>query len=93
MNISIHCRNICKLFVRALETGSLFLPCFAASANQFYIYRQCTYIVFILQCLKVKNNCQTAWKRAETIVVLIIFNGDTRVPGVKGKSQWMFYSS
>jgi len=79
MNISIHCRNICKLFVRALETGSLFLP----------MYLYCVYLAMS----KSQNNCQAAWKRAETIVVLIIFNSDTRVPGVKGKSQWMFYPS
>ena len=32
-----------------------FLVCFAANANKFYIYRQCTYIVFIMQCQKVQN--------------------------------------
>jgi len=29
---------------------SEFLACLAASTNTFNIYRQCTYIVFILQC-------------------------------------------
>jgi hypothetical protein len=47
-----------NLFVRALETGRksilcwAFLPCFEASANELYIFRQCTYIVFIMQCKK-----------------------------------------
>ena len=36
-------------------SGEFFLACFAASVNQFYIYRQCTYIVFILQCQNVKK--------------------------------------
>ena len=65
------------LFVRALETGTqtniwrAFLYRFAASANQFDIYRQCTYIVLILYCQKVQqlSYCR---KRAETIVVLIV---------------------
>ena len=41
--------------VRALETGRktntrrTFLACFDVIANKFYIYWQCTYIVFILQ--------------------------------------------
>ena len=34
------------------------LSCFAASANEFYIFLQCTNIVFILQCPKTQNNCQ-----------------------------------
>jgi hypothetical protein len=48
--------SIYNLFVRALETGRIaslrraFQACFAASTNEFNIYRQCTYIVFILQC-------------------------------------------
>ena len=33
-----------------------FLACFAESANGFYIFRQCTYIVFIIQCQKAQNN-------------------------------------
>jgi hypothetical protein len=47
-----------NLFVRALETGRksilcwAFLPCFEARANELYIFRQCTYIVFIMQCKK-----------------------------------------
>ena len=48
------------------------LPCFAESAIEFYIFRQCTYIVFILPCTKPKQlaNCL---KRAETSVVLMFF--------------------
>jgi hypothetical protein len=62
--IYVHCRKIYNLFVRALETGrktiiwQAFLACFASSTNQFYIYRQCVYIVFILQYQNVQNNCQ-----------------------------------
>ena len=54
--IYVHCRKINYLFVRALETGRkyglwrTFLFCFAASANEFDILRECTSIVFILQC-------------------------------------------
>ena len=33
-----------------------FLACFAAIANTFYSYRQCTYNVFRLKCLKVHSN-------------------------------------
>ena len=40
---------------KQLEKTSL-LVCFAATANEFYDYRKCTYIVFILQCQKVQNN-------------------------------------
>ena len=65
--IYVHCRKIYNLFARALETdrrASLwraFLAYFAASANSFYIQRQCTYIVFILRYQKVQNNCQIFW--------------------------------
>jgi hypothetical protein len=31
------------------------------SANTFYVYQQYAYIVLILQCRKVKNNCQIVW--------------------------------
>ena len=47
------------LLLRALETG------IKASLQQ--------YIVFILQCPKVKNNCQILLKIAETIIALIVF--------------------
>jgi len=50
-----------------------FQSCFAASANEFYIFWQCTYIVFILQCQKPQNNCQIVYKGTETSVILIIF--------------------
>jgi hypothetical protein len=39
------------------------------------IYRQCMYIVFILQCQKDQNNCQIVWKEQKLRVVLIIFHG------------------
>ena len=67
--------EISILFVQALETGRkgrlwrVFLTHFATSENN------CTYIVFILQCQKVQNNCQILLKRTETGVVLIIFTG------------------
>ena len=45
----IHCRKIYNLFVRTLETGANF---------PFFIFTDNMYIVFILQCQTVKNNCQ-----------------------------------
>ena len=54
-----------------------FLVCFISCANIFCIYRQCTkctYIVFILQCQKAQATAKLS-DRADTIVVLIIFNG------------------
>jgi hypothetical protein len=54
--IYVHCQKTYNLFVRALEIGrkailwQAFLSCFPASANEFYIFEQCIYIVFILQC-------------------------------------------
>ena len=67
--------EIYNLFVRALETGKkrVFLSCFAASANEFDILRQCTYIVFILKCWKAQNNCQIV-QRVETSVALVVFD-------------------
>ena len=53
-----------KKNVRALETGRraslrrAFHACFAASTNELYILRQCTYFVFILQCQKSRKACQ-----------------------------------
>ena len=52
--IHVHCRKISSLFVRALESQkrevrSSDSDCFAASTNEFDIFRQCTCIVFILQ--------------------------------------------
>jgi hypothetical protein len=47
----------------------VFLTCFAASGNELYIFRQCTYIVSIAP--KKLSNCL---KRAETSLVLIIFD-------------------
>jgi len=47
--------------IRILVENIIFICtrfCFATSANTFYIYQQCTYIAFILQCHKVQNNCQ-----------------------------------
>ena len=36
---------------------------------------KCTYIMFILHCQKVQNNCQNVQKRTETSIVPIIFRG------------------
>ena len=41
----------------------------------FYIFRQCTYIVFILQYQNTKTNCQTLQKKTRYNVVLIVFDG------------------
>jgi hypothetical protein len=52
--------EIQNLFVRASETGRkvriwrAFLSHFAANANEFYIFRQCMYNVFILRFQKSK---------------------------------------
>ena len=40
----------------ASETGrKAFLSCFTASEKEFYIFQQCTYIVFSLQCQKAQT--------------------------------------
>ena len=41
----------------------------------FYIFRQCTYIVFILQYQNTQKTCQTLRKKTRYKVVLIVFNG------------------
>jgi hypothetical protein len=41
----------------------------------FYIFRQYTYIVFILQYQNTRNNCQALQKNTRYKVVLIVFNG------------------
>ena len=38
-----------------------------------FFFRECMYIVFILQCEKVQNHCQSLVERAETNIILIIF--------------------
>ena len=63
-NIYIHCRKY-KIYI--YEFWRVFLTCFAASGNELYIFRQCTYIVSIAP--KKLSNCL---KRAETSVVLIV---------------------
>jgi len=68
--IHVHCRKIYNVFVRALETGrktSLWrsLSCFAANANECYIFRQCTCVMFILQCQKTQNYCQIVLKKGK----------------------------
>ena len=65
-NIYIHCRKY-KIYI--YEFWRVFLTCFAASGNELYIFRQCTYIVSIAP--KKLSNCL---KRAETSVVLIVFD-------------------
>jgi hypothetical protein len=56
--------TLSELFVQALVKGRIaslwraFLSCFAASANELYISRQCTPIVYILQWQKPKTNAK-----------------------------------
>ena len=47
-----------------------FSTCFAASGNELYIFRQCTYIIVSIAPKKLSN----CLKRAETSVVLIVFD-------------------
>jgi hypothetical protein len=53
-----------KVLDRFNQTGRIashrraFHACFAGSTNEFYFYRQYTYIVFILQCEKSRKACQ-----------------------------------
>ena len=65
-NIYIHCRKY-KIYID--EFWRVFLTYFAASGNELYIFRQCTYIVSIAP--KKLSNCL---KRAKTSVVLIVFD-------------------
>lgn len=39
------------------ETGRKTSLFFAVGLNIFYFYRHCTFILFILQCQRVQNNC------------------------------------
>jgi len=80
-NICILLENI-YLFCTNLENSGeqflgelFFFANLTASADTFLFYRQCTYIVLILQCQQVYNNWQDVLKGAETIVVLIVFKG------------------
>jgi hypothetical protein len=51
------------------------MPSFAAPSQiELYIYRQCTYIVFILQCQKSPKELLNCLKRAETTVIFIGFD-------------------
>jgi hypothetical protein len=81
--------NIKWIWLEAGRTASFrgaFLCRFAASAKQFYIYRQCTYIVFILQCTK-----QLPYSpiKEETSVILIIFHDAVTV--TYRRSTWIRY--
>ena len=64
----MHCRKIYNVCVRALAASRkislwrAFLSCFAAIANVFYIFRQCTYIVYILQCQSPKTTAKLSNK-------------------------------
>jgi hypothetical protein len=42
------------------------------NANEFYIFRKCRYIVFILQCQTAQKQLPNSLKRAKTSVVLIL---------------------
>ena len=59
--------------VENIEFWRVFLICFAASRNELYIFRQCTYIVSIVLFQKPQRN-SNCLKRAETSVVLIVFD-------------------
>jgi hypothetical protein len=52
---NIHCRKY-KIYI--YDSWRVFLTCFAASGNDLYIFRQCTYIVSIMLCQKPQRNCQ-----------------------------------
>jgi len=54
-----------------------FLPWFTASANEFYIFKQCMYIhvVFILRCQNASKQLPYCPKRDETSIALIVFYG------------------
>jgi hypothetical protein len=54
------------------KRSHLCLKIYAASANELYIFRQCMYIVFILQCQKAQINCKLS-KKLETSIVVISF--------------------
>jgi len=56
-------------------SGEPFLMGTVALGKIFYFYWQCMYIMIILQCQKVQNNCQILLKRAETDIVPTIFKG------------------
>jgi hypothetical protein len=75
-----YCRKILNIFLGAFKTGkkseplAIFLGLFFSEykINPFF-FRECMYIVFILQCEKVQNHCQSLVERAETNIILIIF--------------------
>jgi hypothetical protein len=75
--LSENIKFICTSFRKADRKANLwraFLSYFTASANEFYIFRQWTYIVFILQCQKKNpNQQQNCLISAEISVVLIVF--------------------
>ena len=64
-----------NLFVRAFEKRSkaslwcVFFWPVSQRVNVFDFYGQFTHYVYILQCLKVKNNCQILLKRTQTNAV------------------------
>ena len=70
----VHCRKICHLLVPAVETGKkenirrAFVFWFAASVNEFYNFRQWTYIVPYPSLSSSPNGL----KRAEASVVLTV---------------------
>lgn len=49
-----------------------FLSFSAASANEFYIIQQRTYIVCILQCQKNQKQLPSCLRRVETCIALIV---------------------
>jgi hypothetical protein len=55
--LSENIQFICMSFRTADRRANL-MSCFAAIANEFNIFRHCTYILFIPQCQKIQNNNQ-----------------------------------
>jgi hypothetical protein len=55
--LSENIQFICMSF-RTADRRPSFLSCFAAIANEFNIFRNCTYIMIIPQCQKIQNNIQ-----------------------------------
>jgi hypothetical protein len=62
---------------RSLPTRGIHVPSAVKGLNKcdIYINRQCTYIVFILQCQKVQKQLPKCLRRAETSVILIVLSG------------------
>jgi hypothetical protein len=49
-----------------------FLPCYSVGPNDFFYFRQGTYIVFILQCQKAQNNYQIVYRYIIVLAISLI---------------------